>query len=116
MMHNVLYPKLVRMPSLCSNFSIFKHPPPLIGKPSRGLFIVPLSPLLLLSIREIYTYRFIREAGLSRVDLLPYNPSAGAKHEWLDLPYEIEGEPQDSERLARFVHIGLEESVDARIG
>ena len=61
-------------------------------------------------------FRFIREAGLSRVDLLPYNPSAGAKYEWLDWPYEIEGEPQDSERLAGFVHIALEEGVDAEIG
>jgi pyruvate formate lyase activating enzyme len=61
-------------------------------------------------------FRFMREAGLLQVDLLPYNPSAGAKYEWLDLPYEIEGETQDSQRLSRFVRLALEEGVDAEIG
>jgi len=45
---------------------------------------------------------FVRDAGLSRVELLPYNPSAGAKYEWLGRRYEIEEQPaQSSERLAR---------------
>ena len=48
-------------------------------------------------------FRFVRAAGLSRVALLPYNPSAAAKYEWLDQPYEIEGEAQEEEHLAGFV-------------
>ena len=31
-------------------------------------------------------FGFMQEAGLRRVALLPYNPSAGAKYQWLDRP------------------------------
>ena len=43
--------------------------------------------------------RFLQEAGLTRVALLPYNPSAGAKYEWLDRRYELCAEPQSEEFL-----------------
>ena len=43
--------------------------------------------------------RFLQEAGLMRVALLPYNPSAGAKYEWLDRRYELCAEPQSEEFL-----------------
>jgi pyruvate formate lyase activating enzyme len=43
------------------------------------------------------------EFGLKRVALLPYNPSAGAKYEWLGKSYAIQAEPQDAECLAQMV-------------
>jgi pyruvate formate lyase activating enzyme len=45
-------------------------------------------------------FSFMRKVGLSSVALLPYNPSAPAKYEWLGLTYEIQGETQDRERLS----------------
>jgi len=33
-------------------------------------------------------YRFAGEAGLSEIHLLPYNPSAPAKYEWLSIEYK----------------------------
>jgi pyruvate formate lyase activating enzyme len=45
-------------------------------------------------------FAFMRQVGLSSVALLPYNPAAGAKYEWLDLAYEIRAEPQTPEQLA----------------
>jgi pyruvate formate lyase activating enzyme len=51
---------------------------------------------------------FMSSVGLRRVELLPYNPSAGAKYEWLGRPYPIQGEPQGKEqieRLERLAHL-----------
>jgi pyruvate formate lyase activating enzyme len=42
---------------------------------------------------------FMQNAGLRRVALLPYNPSAGAKYEWLGRQYDVVGEPQNDEQL-----------------
>jgi pyruvate formate lyase activating enzyme len=44
-------------------------------------------------------FAFMREAGLPRLALLPYNPSAGAKYDWLGRPYEIDAEPQSEGHL-----------------
>lgn len=46
-------------------------------------------------------YAFMRRVGLSEVELLPYNPSASAKYEWLDREYTVRGEPQSPEAVAR---------------
>jgi pyruvate formate lyase activating enzyme len=56
-------------------------------------------------------YAFMRQAGLRRVALLPYNPSAGAKYEWLDRAYELEGEPQDQDCLQRLATLGRDEGL-----
>ena len=61
-------------------------------------------------------FSFMREVGLPLVDLLPYNISAGAKYEWLDLPYEVEGETQDGDRLAGFVRMARGEGLEATVG
>jgi pyruvate formate lyase activating enzyme len=61
-------------------------------------------------------YAFMREAGLGRVALLPYNPSAGAKYEWLDLPFEVEGEPQDDELLRDYIHLARGMGLEGVIG
>jgi pyruvate formate lyase activating enzyme len=61
-------------------------------------------------------FAFMRDVGLSSVALLPYNPSASAKYEWLGLPYEIQGEPQSPERLASFVATAQQMGIEATIG
>lgn len=66
------------------------------------------------NLRGIFT--FMRSVGLSAVELLPYNPSSGAKYEWLGLPYEIQGEPQRSDRLTRFVNMARQTGLEAVIG
>ncbi len=53
------------------------------------------------NLRSIFD--FMTDVGLASVALLPYNLSAAAKYEWLGLDYEIQGEPQDRERLDDFV-------------
>jgi len=60
---------------------------------------------------------FAVDVGLRRVALLPYNASAGAKYEWLGLPYEIEGEPQDDARLDELLDlVRAQFALDAHIG
>jgi pyruvate formate lyase activating enzyme len=61
-------------------------------------------------------FGFARNAGLSRIALLPFNPSAGAKYEWLDRDYEIQKEPQSDERLAELVNMAQQEGFVATIG
>ena len=61
-------------------------------------------------------FTFMSEVGLERVALLPYNPSSAAKYEWLCLPYEIEGEPQDEARLATIAQMARETGLEAEIG
>jgi pyruvate formate lyase activating enzyme len=48
-------------------------------------------------------FAFMREAGLRRVSLLPYNPAAAAKYEWLGLPFALEAETQSAERLGEIL-------------
>jgi pyruvate formate lyase activating enzyme len=60
-------------------------------------------------------FRFLRDAGLPRVTLLPYNPSSGAKYEWLCMPYGIEGETQKDERLAELQAVAEELGLEARV-
>jgi pyruvate formate lyase activating enzyme len=61
-------------------------------------------------------FRFMKDAGLTRAALLPYNPSSAAKYEWLGLPYEIEGETQDRARLEELARIGINEGIEVEIG
>jgi pyruvate formate lyase activating enzyme len=60
-------------------------------------------------------FGFMGEAGLRRVTLLPYNPSAGAKYEWLGRRYEIVGEPQSAERLAEMVEMACKVGLEATV-
>jgi pyruvate formate lyase activating enzyme len=53
-------------------------------------------------------FAFMRDVGLNRVELLPYNPSAAAKYDWLGLTYDIEGERQSDQRLAELANMGRE--------
>jgi pyruvate formate lyase activating enzyme len=61
-------------------------------------------------------FGFLREAGLQRVALLPYNSSASAKYQWLDRPYEVVGEPQSAERLAGIVRMAEAMGLEATVG
>ena len=66
------------------------------------------------NLRDIY--RFLRDAGLTSVALLPYNPSAGAKYEWLDLAYDIPREPQESEDVDKCVDMARAVGLEVVIG
>ena len=61
-------------------------------------------------------FGFMREAGLTRATLLPYNPAAAAKYDWFGLSYEIEAEPQDEQSLADRVALAGEYGIAASIG
>ena len=61
-------------------------------------------------------FAFLRDTRLTRATFLPYNPSAAAKYEWLDRPYEIEGQPQDADRLRHCVDLARQAGVEADIG
>jgi pyruvate formate lyase activating enzyme len=61
-------------------------------------------------------FGFMQQAHLRRVALLPYNPSAGAKYQWLDRTYELSGEPQGTERLAELVRMAEGMGLEAAIG
>lgn len=57
-------------------------------------------------------FEFMRNVGLTSVALLPYNPSSGAKYEWLGLSYEIRGEPQSRNQLKSFVSMAQKMGLD----
>lgn len=61
-------------------------------------------------------FGFMSEVGLPQVSLLPFNPSAAAKHEWLGLTCPIEAEPQDASKLEAIAtlagHFGLTPHLD----
>jgi len=63
-------------------------------------------------------FAFMRSAGLTLVAPLPYNPSAGAKYEWLGQAFCIVGEPQREESLRAVLNLarefGLEAVVEGR--
>jgi pyruvate formate lyase activating enzyme len=61
-------------------------------------------------------FSFMRSVGLPSVALLPYNPSAAAKYEWLGLTYKIQGVPQSRDRLADFVGMAGQTGLEAVIG
>jgi pyruvate formate lyase activating enzyme len=60
-------------------------------------------------------FAFMQESGLRSAALLPYNPAAGAKYEWLGLSYELSGEPHTRERLAEIQQFAREYGVEAEI-
>ena len=60
-------------------------------------------------------FSFVRAVGLESVSLLPYNPSTAAKYEWLDLPFNIGGDPQSRARLEEFLRLATEGGVNATL-
>ena len=57
-------------------------------------------------------FAFMRQVSLRRVALLPYNPAAGAKYEWLGQPYTIQAEPQSKETMQRMVTMAREAGLE----
>jgi len=60
-------------------------------------------------------FGFMRDAGLKRLELLPFNPSSAAKYEWLGLPFEVPGEPQDAARLAAIAAMARAVGLEAKV-
>jgi pyruvate formate lyase activating enzyme len=60
-------------------------------------------------------FAFMRQAGLRRVALLPYNAAAGAKYEWLGAPYTIEGAPQSADALRRLAIMASDAGIACEI-
>lgn len=63
-----------------------------------------------------HLFRFVSAAGLERAALLPANPSAGARYEWLGLSRDLPSEPQDDGRLEELADIGRREGLQIDIG
>ncbi len=61
-------------------------------------------------------FGFMVDAGLPSVALLPYNPSAGAKYDWLGLAFTVTGEPQSPARLAELAALGRRAGLDVTLG
>jgi len=66
------------------------------------------------NLSEIYS--FAAEAGLRNVALLPYNPSAAAKYEWLGQSYALSGEVQPPDRLEELVRMGCQLGLHVSFG
>ena len=60
-------------------------------------------------------FAFMQSVGLPSAALLPYNPAAAAKYEWLDLAYPLSGEPQTPARLAVIREMAADFGVGAAI-
>lgn len=77
---------------------------------------VPLIPAITDTVENIRGIcRFMNDVGLKRIALLPYNPSAGAKYEWLDRPYRVEGESQSPAYLQELRDLAQRAGVEAVI-
>jgi pyruvate formate lyase activating enzyme len=77
---------------------------------------VPLIPGITDTDRNLADiFGFVKDAGIRSVSLLPYNPSASAKYEWLDLPFEIDAETQDRARLDRLLDLAQREGIAAQL-
>jgi pyruvate formate lyase activating enzyme len=60
-------------------------------------------------------FAFMNQVGLSSVAFLPFNAAAAAKYEWFDLPFGIEGESQDRERLQAILAMAREAGLEASV-
>ncbi|MBM4456912.1 MAG: glycyl-radical enzyme activating protein [Chloroflexi bacterium] len=61
-------------------------------------------------------FGFMQEAGLRRVALLPYNPSAAAKYQWLGRNYGLDGQPQGDGRLDALLQMAGRMGLAAQLG
>ncbi|MCC6446565.1 MAG: hypothetical protein IT210_24315 [Armatimonadetes bacterium] len=57
-----------------------------------------------------------QEGGLNPVALLPCNPSAPAKYEWLSLSYPFQTEPQSQETLNSFRQMAKKLGLTVAVG
>lgn len=61
-------------------------------------------------------FAFMKDAGLKEACVLPYNPSSGAKYEWLAMSYDMTGAPQSAVRLAEIAQMGADRGVSVSVG
>ena len=57
----------------------------------------------------------VRDLGMSSVALLPFNPAAGAKYEWLGMACPVQGEPQSQTELARLAGMARDLGLEATV-
>jgi pyruvate formate lyase activating enzyme len=60
-------------------------------------------------------FSFMRRAGLDRVGLLPFNPSLGAKYEWLGRTCAVAGQRQSVDDLQGFLTMARKTGLRAHI-
>lgn len=95
-----------------SNASILANAKRLAGQSVQ--IRVPLIPGITDTQRNITgIFEFMREAGLSDVALLRYNPSSAAKYEWLGLDYGITAEPQSMEQMQGLLELAREYGLNS---
>ncbi len=78
---------------------------------------VPLVPDITDTVANLSgIFRFMRDVGLGRATLLPFNASTGAKYEWLGLECAVRAEPQTHAQLDGFLALASDAGIEARIG
>lgn len=78
---------------------------------------VPLIPGMTESEENLSAiFSFAEQANLKKIALLPYNPSAGAKYEWLGQPYDITAQPQTPQRLEYWAGKAAAAGLEVEIG
>ena len=60
-------------------------------------------------------FAFMAGAGLPRAELLPYNPAAAAKHEWLGRSYGLSVPGPDAAPLAEVLRAAHSRGIDAHV-
>lgn len=84
---------------------------------SRVQIRLPLIPGITDTVANVAAiYGFMAEVGLRSVALLPYNPAAGAKYEWLGQSYAIAGAPQARAQLEQLAALGREAGLIVEVG
>jgi pyruvate formate lyase activating enzyme len=62
------------------------------------------------------TAAFLQECGLPSIHLLPYNPSAGAKYQWVGRDYSLlEQQTQSSEKMEELADICRSDGITAQV-
>jgi pyruvate-formate lyase-activating enzyme len=63
-------------------------------------------------------FAFMRDAGLGRLTLLPYNAAAAAKYEWLGQSYDVDvdGTGHTDEQLNAYLDMAQRAGLDAILG
>ncbi|MCL2538953.1 MAG: glycyl-radical enzyme activating protein [Oscillospiraceae bacterium] len=69
------------------------------GQAEKVVVRVPCIPQVNDSLEEIEkTAEFVRDLGIRRMEIMPYNAMAGSKYRWIFRPYPLEGfEPREAE-------------------
>lgn len=99
-----------------SNRQILSNLSRLAGR-TKVLVRVPLIPGITDSEANLQSiFKLMQDVGLTSVSLLPYNPSAAAKYEWLGLSYGVDGDLQDTDQLERLLDLARESHLEAAVG